>query len=154
MHRPLTLIVIPLALLFASCATEPLKQAGIQGEHTLGHLRGLVGAYAGKDIEAFMDRVAPTYAGRDALRSGIESVFAAYQSISLSILPRRMLVQVEHKGNIKATFTWEGEWKTAGGRIVKDGGRGTFALHPGTYKLLAIEGKSPFEPSTSPPPAR
>ena len=154
MQRFLALVLIPFSLLAASCAREPLKQAGLQGEGVLGAVRGLAGAYEHRDLEAFMDRISPAYVDRDALRSDAEKVFAAYQNIRCTIQTRKMLVEVEHKGNLKATFTWEGEWRTGGGKIVTDGARSTFVLDPGTYKLLAVDGKNPFVPKAMPRPLR
>jgi hypothetical protein len=154
MNRILVIILLPIALVLASCAREPLKQAGLQGEGTLGAVRGLTGAYEHRDLEGFMERLSPSFPERNAFRHDIENVFAAYQNIRFTVQTRKMLFTVEHKGNIRATFTWEGEWRTTGGRIVKDGGRVTFVLDAGTYKLLAIDGKVPFVPTTAPVPAR
>jgi hypothetical protein len=63
---------------------------------------------------------------------------------------QKMLVNVLFKGNIKATFTWQGEWKTSGGKIVKDGARITLVLDKASYKLLDVEGKNPFVPQATP----
>jgi hypothetical protein len=154
MNRILALLLLAVPLLFASCAKEPLKQAGIQGEATLEAVRGLTSAYEHRDLEGFLDRVSPAYDGRETLRKEVEKVFAAYQNIGFTVQTRKMLFTVEHNGNIRATFTWEGEWRTTGGRIVKDGARVTFVLDAGTYKLLYIDGKNPFVLSTTPMPAR
>jgi hypothetical protein len=66
----------------------------------------------------------------------------------------RMQVTVEEKGNIKAVFTWEGEWQTPGGKIVKDGARSTLIIDKGAYKLIGIEGKNPFLVADLPVPVR
>jgi hypothetical protein len=76
------------------------------------------------------------------------------ETIRLKLHDNKMMVLVQNKGNIKATFTWEGEWKTTGGKIVKDGARVTLVVDPGTYKLLGIDGKNMFIPSENPTPAR
>ena len=154
MNRVLALILLPLALLLSSCAKDPLKQAGLQGEGTLEAVRGLANAYERRDLDGFMDRVSPVFDGRDALKAEVEKIFATYQNIGFSVQTRKMLFTVEHKGNLLATFTWEGEWGTTGGRIVKDGARVTFVLDAGTYKLLSIDGKNPFVLSTTPMPTR
>jgi hypothetical protein len=154
MHRWYALFILPLTVMLASCAKEPLKQAGRQGEGILGSVRDLAKAYEQRDLEAFMDRIAPGFPGRDALRNDVENVFATYQNIRFTVQARKMLVAVEHKGNIKATFTWEGEWTTGGGRVVKDGARVTLVLDAESYKLLAVEGKNPFVPTVAPMPAR
>jgi hypothetical protein len=84
----------------------------------------------------------------------VEKVFSAYQTIRFKLHFTKILVMVQEKGNIKATFTWEGEWQSTGGKIVKDGARVTLVFDPGTYKLLGIDGKNMFIPSDAPAPAR
>ena len=80
----------------------------------------------------------------------MEKIVSTYQNIRLKLHDNKMIVLIQDKGNIKATFTWEGEWKTSGGRIVKDGARVTLVLDPGVYKLLNIEGTNMFVPSEGP----
>jgi hypothetical protein len=143
-------------LLFAaltSCAKEPLKDAGTLGESTLGAVRNLASAYARRDLDGFMERVAPAYPDRDAFRKSVDGVFSTYQSIRFTIQERKMLIESEFKGNIQATFTWEGEWKTSGGKILTDGARVTLVLDAKNFRLLSIEGKDPFLPATTPVPA-
>lgn len=154
MHRFSVLFLAFVPLILLSCAKEPLKQAGLQGESTLGAVRELASAYERRDLEAFMDRVASGFPQRDALRGTVENVFAAYQNIRFTVQYRKMLVAVQHKGNISATFTWAAEWSTGSGKVVNDGGRVTFVMDPGTYKLLDIEGKTPFLPAAAPVPAK
>ena len=93
-----------------------------------------------------MDKVASAYPDREAFAKSVEKIFSTYQTIRFKLHYTKMLVMVQDKGNIKATFTWEGEWKTTGGRIVKDGARVTLVFDPGTYKLLGIDGKNLFMP--------
>ena len=147
-------ITLFLVFLISSCSTVPLGKAGLQGEGTLGAIRDLTGAYERRDLDAFMEKVAPAYPEREAFRTSVEKVFSAYQTIRFKLHFTKILVMVQDKGNIKATFTWEGEWQTTGGKIVKDGARVTLVLDPGTYKLLGIDGKNLFIPSDSPAPAR
>ena len=52
MQRILLVVLIPLAVLLASCAKEPLKDAGLQGEGALSAVHGLAGAYSNRDLEA------------------------------------------------------------------------------------------------------
>jgi hypothetical protein len=154
MRRFLVLVLIPFSLLVASCAKEPLKEAGLHGEGTLGAVRDLAKTYERRDPEAFMDRVAPAYPDREAFRRSLEGVFASYQNIRFTVQYAKMLVAVEYKGNIKATFTWECEWNTGGGKTVRDGSRVSLVFDAGTYKLLAVDGKNPFIPAPTPVPAR
>ena len=147
-------ITLLLALMISSCSTVPLGKAGIQGESTLAAIRDLTGAYERHDLDAFMEKVATAYPERDAFRTSVEKVLSTYQTIRFKLHFTKVLVMVQEKGNIKATFTWEGEWRTTGGKIVKDGARVTLVFDPGTYKLLAIDGTNMFIPSDSPVPAR
>ena len=155
MKRTLSLgITLILVLLTASCGKDPLKQAGMQGEGSLSLIRDLSGAYERRDIEAFMERVSPAYPDRDKFRKEVEGVFQTYQTIKQKVFMNRMQLIVEEKGNMKAVFTWEGEWRTSGGKIVKDGARSTFVIDKGAFKLLGVEGKNPFQVSDMPVPVR
>ncbi len=142
----LVLIAIINLLVLASCASTPPKQAAIQGEGALAAVRDLQKAYEKRDIDAFMDLVSSAYPGREAFRKDLEKTFAAYQTIQFSIQDTRMLVMVQYQGTIKTVFPWTAEWRSSGGKIVKDGGRVTLVHDPGTYKLLAVEGKNPYIP--------
>ena len=153
-HSSTAIIVLFLTLLLSSCATAPLGKAGIQADNTLAAIRGLTSAYEQRNIEAFMDKVATAYPDRDAFQTSVEKIFSTYQTIHFKLHFTKIIVMVEAKGNIRATFTWEGEWQTTGGKIVKDGARVTLVLDPGTYKLLAIDGKNMFIPTDAPAPAR
>jgi len=147
-------IILFLALMISSCATAPLGKAGLQGEATLAAIRDLTGAYEKRNIDAFMDKLSTAYPDREEFGKSVEKIFSTYQSIHIKLHNTKILVMVQDKGNIKATFTWEGEWQTTGGKIVKDGARVTLVFDPGTYKLLGIEGKNMFIPSDNPVPAR
>lgn len=142
------------AVMSSSCGTVPLGKAGLQGESTLSAIRDLTGAYERRDIEAFMEKVASAYPEREVFRTSVEKLFATYQKIHFKLHFTKILVMIQEKGNIKATFTWEGEWQTAGGKIVKDGARVTLVFEPTTHKLLGIDGKNMFLPSDAPAPAR
>ena len=147
-------IVLVLALMISSCSTVPLGKAGLQGEGTLSAVRDLTGAYEQRTLDAFMDKLSTAYPDREVFGKSVEKIFSTYQSIHIKVHYTKIFVMVQEKGNIKATFTWEGEWRTTGGKIVKDGARVTLVFDPGTYKLLAIDGKNLFLPSDSPAPAR
>jgi hypothetical protein len=140
-------LYLPLVLVVSGCGKVALGPVGIQGENVLSAVRDLKGAYERRDIEAFMDKVATAYPDRDGFQRQVEKIFSTYQTIRFKLHDNKMMVLVQDKGNIKATFTWEGEWKTSGGRIVKDGARITLVLDPGVYKLLNIEGTNMFVPS-------
>lgn len=148
------LIAVITLMTIASCASNPPKQAALQGEGALTTVRDLKKAYEKRDIEAFMDLVATAYPGRDGFRRSVEKTFATYQSIQFTIQDTRMLVMVQYQGNVKTVFTWAAEWRTTGGKIVKDGGRVTLVHDPSSYKLLAIEGKNPYIPTESAMPAK
>jgi hypothetical protein len=148
------IIMLILSFLASSCAKAPLGKSGLQGEITLSAVRDLTGAYEKRDLDAFMDRVSPAYPGRDALQKSVGTVFATYRTIHFRIHYSKMLVTVQEKGNIKTTYTWEGEWQSAGGKIVKDGARVTLVLDPGSYKLVGIEGKNPFVLAENPSPVK
>jgi hypothetical protein len=147
------ILIVPL-LLPASCGKEPLKQAGLQGESTLGVVRDLTSAYERRDIEAFMDKISSAYPDREGFRKTVENVFGTYQTIMQNVQYSRIVVTVQEKGHIRAAFTWEGEWRTVGGKIVKDGARSTLVLDRGMFKLLSIEGKNPYVPVETPMPVR
>ena len=153
-HSFIAVIAISIALMISSCATAPLGKAGLQGEATLAAVRDLTSAYERRDLEAFMDKVSSAYPDREGLEKSVKKIFSTYQTIRFKLHFTKILVMVQEKGGIKATFTWEGEWRTTGGKIVKDGARVTLVFDPGTYKLLGIDGKNMFIPSDNPTPAR
>jgi hypothetical protein len=65
-----------------------------------------------------------------------------------------MLITIDDKGTTRATFNWDSGWETAGGSILKNGGRVVFVFDPRQAKLTAIEGKSPFIPQAIEPPGK
>jgi hypothetical protein len=148
------LLIVILAITASSCAKEPLKQAGLQGEHTYSVIRDLNSAYERRDLDAFMEQVGPAYPDRDGFRKAVENVFLTYQTIKQKIYTNRMQLTVQEKGNIKAVYTWEGEWQTQGGKIVKDGARSTLIIDKSSYKLIGIDGKNPYLVTETPVPAR
>ncbi len=155
MNRIASLIFIPaLALFFTACGKTALGPAGIQGENSVATVRDLASAYERRDIDAFMEKVASAYPDRAAFQKSVEKVLGAYQKIHFKPLFNRSLITVPFKEGIKVTFTWEGDWQTTGGKIVKDGSRVTLVLDKGTYKLAGIEGKNPFIPTEGPSPSR
>jgi len=148
MKRPLTLfITLILVTLTASCGKVALGPVGLQSEKIVQAVRDLKGAYERRDLDAFMDKVSTAYPDRENFKQTVEKIFSTYQNIRFKLHDNKMFVTIPEKANIKATFTWEGEWKTAGGRIVKDGARITLILEPGSYKLVGIEGTNMFVPS-------
>ena len=149
-----SIVFITLVLLISACGKVPLGPVGIQGENVLAAVRDLTKAYEGRDLDAFMEKVSTAYPDRESFRTSVEKIFATYQTIKFRLHYTKMLIVVQDKGNIKATYTWEGEWKTSGGKIVKDGARVTLVLDPGAYKLLGIEGKNPYLPTENPIPVR
>jgi hypothetical protein len=154
MHLVRSIVLVVPLLFILSCGKEPLKQAGMQGESTLSTVRDLTSAYERRDIEAFMDKVSSAFPDREEFRKSVESVFGTYQTIIQKVQFSRIMITVQDKGNIRATFTWESEWRTMGGKIVKDGARSTLVLDKGTFKLLSIEGKDPYVPAEMPMPVR
>jgi hypothetical protein len=151
MKRSFTAVIaLFLALMISSCGKVALGPVGLQSEKILSAMRELKGAYERRDIDAFMDKVSTAYPDREGFQRKVETIFSTYQSIRFKLHDNKMIVLIQDKGNIKATFTWEGEWKTSGGRIVKDGARVTLVLDPGVYKLLNIEGTNLFVPSEGP----
>lgn len=151
MNRILSFLAI-LFLLFsaAACGKKPPQQAAVQGQRVLSAIRDITQAYEKKDLGKFMGAVAKDFPDRPSLEQAAGRVFAKYEAIRFTVQYTKMLVMIADRGNIRATFTWDGEWRTAGGKIVKDGARVTLVFDPGNYKLQAIEGKNPFVPAESP----
>jgi len=143
----MTITVITLALLANACGKAPLGPVGLQSEKVISSVRDLKSTYERRDIDAFMDKISTTYPDRENFQRQVEKIFSTYQNIRFKLHDNKMLVVIPDKGNIKATFTWEGEWKTAGGRVVKDGARITLVLDPGSYRLVGIDGTNMFVPS-------
>jgi hypothetical protein len=147
-------ILLAASLLTAACGRTPLTDTGLKGESSIATVRDLASAYERRDIDGFMEKVSPAYPDRAAFQKSIEKVFGDYQTIHFNVLYNRMLITVQYQENIKVTFTWEGEWRTSGGKVVKDGAQVSMILSRTTFKLSNIEGKDPFVPSETQIPLR
>ncbi len=148
MKRLFSLLAI-LALLFTPSACSSKKtpdQSSIRTKNVLSSLRDIGKAYEKKDLSSFMDNVAPGYQDREALSKSLAAVFLKNETIRFNIQYTKMLILVEEKGPIKATFNWDGEWLAVGGTTQKNGGRVTLVFDPGSFKLMSIDGKNPFVP--------
>lgn len=148
MKRLFTILAVT-ALLFttAACsAKKPTDPSAIKGRSVLSALRDLRSAYEKKDLSSFMDNLAPGYQDREAFSRSLAEVFLKNETIRFNIQYTKMLITVEEKGPIKATFNWDGEWTAVGGTTQKNGGRVTLVFEPGGVKLMSIEGKDPFVP--------
>jgi hypothetical protein len=151
MNRILSLLAVLFLLFSASaCGKKPPQQAAVQGQRILSAIRDITQAYEKKDLGSFMDAVAKDFSDRPSLEQAAGRVFTKYETIRFTVQYTKMLVMIADRGNIRATFTWDGEWRTAGGKTVKDGARVTLVFDPRDYKLQAIEGKNPFVPAESP----
>ena len=154
MIRKPFLFILLSAVLLAACGKTPLSETGLKAENSIATVRDLTSAYERRDITAFMDKVSSAYPDRAEFQRSVEKVFATYQSISLKALFNRAVITVPYRGSLKVTFTWEGEWQSTSGKVVKDGAQAILILDPGTLKLANIEGKNLFLPSEAPIPLR
>ena len=148
MNRIVSLLALTALLFVAPACSEkkPPEQSAIKGKSVLSALRAIRSAYEKKDLSSFMDNVAPGYQDRQALSKSLASVFLKNETIHFNIQYTKMLITVEEKGPIKATFNWDGEWLAVGGTTQKNGGRVTLVFEPGSVKLMSIDGKDPFVP--------
>ncbi len=146
MHRVLPLTLLAIFLLFAAaCSSKKAPdQSAVQSKNVLSVLRDMSRSYENKDLDAFLSDVSPAYAGKAEFAKAVAAVFGKFETIHFSVQYTRLIILLEYKGPIKATFTWEGEWLMSGGGVVKDGGRVTLVFDPGTVKLISIDGKNPF----------
>ncbi len=145
MHRSLPIIVLT-ALLCSSLACSSKKapeQSFVQSKSVLASLREMSRTYEKKDLDSFLSDVAPAFPQRADFAKSLTAVFEKYETIHFNIEYTRLIILIEQKGPMKATFTWNAEWSRAGG-AVKDGGRVTFVLDQDSFKLLSIDGKNPF----------
>jgi hypothetical protein len=149
MSRILSLLAVA-ALLFTSSACsskKPLEQSAIRSKNVLSVLRELNASYEKKDHSAFMSDVSGGFRDREAFSKSLTAVFAKYETIRFNIQYTKMLIMIEEKGQIRATFNWDAEWLAAGGTTQKNGGRVTLVFEPGSFKLQSIDGKNPFVPA-------
>jgi len=152
MNRTLSAIIVT-ALLFtmAACSEKKAPEpAALQGKNILSVLKAMGQSYEKKNLNAFMSDVSDRYPDRGPFSKSIAAIFAKYETIHFNIQYTKMLVMAKEGGQIKATFTWDAEWLAAKGTAQKNGGRVTLVFDPGSFKLVAIEGKSPFIPAENP----
>ncbi len=148
MRRILSLVTVLSILFFLSAcsAKKPPDQTSIRSRNILMVLRELSTSYEKKDYSAFMADVSEGFRDREAFAKSLTAVFAKYETIQFNIQYTKMLIMIEEKGQLKASFNWDGEWLAAGKALQKNSGRATFALDPGNFKLQSIDGKNPFIP--------
>src|ERR1700687_3734122 len=123
MKQLFTLLALT-ALLFTTSACsskKPPDQSSIKSKNVLSALRSICQAYEKKDLSSFTDTVAPDYKDREALSKSLATVFLKNETIRFNIQYTKMLIMVEEKGPIKATFNWDGEWRAVGGAMQKNG---------------------------------
>ena len=151
MNRTLAFVaIIFIVFSAAACGKKtPPQQAAVQAQGALSTLRGLAGAYEKKQLSSFMDKVSNDYPDRQAFSQSIAGIFTKYDTIRFTVQYTKMIIMIDERTNMKMTFNWDGDWQTAGGRIVKDGGRVSFVYDPKGAVLLSIEGKNPFVPKES-----
>jgi hypothetical protein len=156
MKRILILTVFCTLLAASSaCGTKkPPEPSAVRTKSALSALKDMTHAYETKDLSSFMAGVAPTLRDREALSKNITSVFAKYDSIQFNVQYAKMIIMIDAANQARVTFTWEAEWKTAGGLSVKDGARGTLVFEQKNNKLVAVEGKNPFIPQPGTTPGR
>jgi hypothetical protein len=148
MNRIISLLALTALLVVApACSAKKTPdQSAVKGKNILAVLKTMRSAYEKKDLSSFMDNVAPGYPDREALSKSMADVFLKNETIHFNIQYTKMLITVEEKGAVKATFNWDGEWIAVGGTTQKNGGRVTLVFGPGNSKLMSIEGKDPFIP--------
>ena len=148
MNRILSLLAITAFLITSSACSgkKPLEPSALKSKNVLSVLRDMNIAYEKKDPASFMANVSPVFQDREQFSTSLSAVFSKFESIRFNIQYSRMLIMVEDKGPIKATFNWDAEWLSAGGTLVKNGGRITLVFEPGSFKLVSIDGKNPFIP--------
>lgn len=132
---------------FGCGGKKPLDPTAMKTENILSVLRDMGRAYEKKDLDALMKHVADDYQSRDAFETSIKKVFDKFETIRFNIQYTRMLIMIQEKGRIRATFNWDAEWVSPKGTTQKGGGRVTFVHDQGSFKLIAIDGKNPFIPT-------
>jgi len=156
MNRIVSLLAITALLLTASAcsAKKTPDQSAIKGKNVLAALRDMRSAYEKKDLSSFLDNVAPGYQDRKAYSMSLADVFLKNETIRFNIQYTKMLITIEEKGPVKASFNWDGKWKAVGGATQKNGGRVTLVFETGSFKLISIEGKDPFVPQPAELPGK
>ncbi len=146
MNRLLSFPVVIVLLLAAfSCGgKKPPEQTAIKSRNILTVLREMNKSYEQKNLDAFLSDVSSAYRDRESFAKSLTAVFSKYETIHFNIQYARMIIMIQEKSQIKATFTWDGEWTATGGTMVKDGGRVTLVFEPDSFKLVSIDGKNPF----------
>jgi hypothetical protein len=145
MNRILSFCIVVMILASSACSSKkPPEQAAVRSKNVLSNLRELSNAYEKKDLDAFMADVSAAYPDRDKFTKTLTTVFAKYETIRFNVQYAKMIIMIEQKGPIRATFTWNAEWTMSGGDIMKDGGRVTLVFDTGTFKLASVDGKNPF----------
>jgi len=149
MSRILSPVVIVLLLFTATAcsAKKPPDQTAIRSKNILKVLRELSASYEKKDRSAFMSDVSEGFHDREAFEKSLSAVFAKYETIQFNIQYTKMLIMIEEKGQLKVSLNWDAEWLAAGKAPQKNGGRVTFVLEPGNFKLQSVDGKNPFIPA-------
>jgi hypothetical protein len=143
----LILLALSVLLPITACSKKPPQVVTRQAGSSLETLRDMTTAYEKKDLGGFLDAVSVDFPEREALSNAVTGAFKKYATIRFTVQYTKMLIMIDDKGRVKLAFTWDGEWQTAGGRIMKDGGRVTFALDPKGTRITAIEGRNPFVPT-------
>jgi len=142
------LLILSLLLTTSACSTKkPPDQTAVRSKNVLSVLKALNASYENKDHHAFMSDVSDSFRDREAFAKALSAVFTKYETIHLNMQYTKMLILIEAKGPIKISFNWDGEWISAGKLTQKNGGRVTFVLDPGSFKLQSIDGKNPFIPA-------
>jgi hypothetical protein len=146
MNRILSFCIIIVMILasFACSGKKPPEQAAVRSKNVLSVLREMNTSYEKKDLDAFMADVTGAYPDRDRFAKTLATVFAKYETIRFNVHYAKMIITIEQKGPVRATFTWDAEWKMSGGATMKDGGRVTLVFETGTFKLASVDGKNPF----------
>ena len=151
MNRRRLLIILALAVFavatLSACSKKPPQIVAKQAGSSLETLRDMTAAYEKKDLGGFLDAFSVDFPDRDALSTAVSGVFKKYATIRFTVQYTKMLIVIDERGRVKLSFTWDGEWRTAGGRLVKDGGRVACALDPKGKRITAIEGRNPFVPA-------
>jgi hypothetical protein len=150
----LTAIAILLAAASACGTAKPPTAQAAQGNRVIATLEDLSSLYGKKDLERFMGLVHADFKDRQAFAASIKAVFSSYETVQFTVQYTKMLITIDDKGTTRATFNWDSGWETAGGSILKNGGRVVFVFDPRQAKLTAIEGKSPFIPQAIEPPGK